>query len=280
MNYGTNSAYNYCVHSAEGILIAVPRFGAEIAPCFEAAVCFETYIVRKGRAVHTDSLTCGSESPVERVRLLREAGVHALICDGIQTFYRDMLKSEGIEVIDHVSGNIKEAAASHISDLSARGKALEEKRGNNTDATPPLPELIDWARGYFSDNGYEVVEGNQFASFPVDLVAAVNCPLCGMPVKVAICCGGHTYLAEKEIREFYHVSGENFEAKVYVHTFSPGVEKICAEFGIELLDPAQKESEANRLGARKSFPALSKPIKGHERAFLETEDRGQRTEDG
>ncbi len=253
----------------QAIIIAIPRFQDEIAPCFEAAVNFDVYTIPKGESPAKNLHLCQGESPLERVRLLRREKVDTLICGGLQSFYKDMLETDGIEVIDGAAGAVEEALDSYLSARLYRGRNLRTRQGYFTGKTPLLEELIIWTREHFDKHGYEVRDGEQFAAFPVDLVALKKCPVCGKNVKIAICCGAHTYLAGKEIKEFYHVAAQWFEAYVYVHSAAPEVEQICRQYGIELLDPAFGKIKKTTLKktSTTAFPLLKNPVKGHEKAY-------------
>jgi predicted Fe-Mo cluster-binding NifX family protein len=49
-----------------------------------------------------------SREPLDRVRLLKEQKVDAVICGGMQAFYEDLLKASGFEVISWVSGHVED----------------------------------------------------------------------------------------------------------------------------------------------------------------------------
>ncbi len=49
-----------------------------------------------------------SREPFDRVRLLRDQGVDTVICGGMQSFYEDLLRSAGFEVISWVSGAVED----------------------------------------------------------------------------------------------------------------------------------------------------------------------------
>ena len=250
--------------------IAIPRFGQELAPCFEAATHFTIYLAQEQEVISSNVFVCHTDSPMERVRLLRQEKIDCLICSGISSFYKDIIKSEGRMVLDHVSGRVNEAIHSFL----AGTLSVKERE---TDLAPPKRtinpvDLAAWTAKLFRENGYEIKIGSA-ETFPMDIVAEIICPLCGKSVKAAVCCGGHTYMMENEIREFYNAAGTNYDSKIYVHAAFPELEKLCEKYNIELLDPAEfKEHHYNKEYALKYIPILKKPVKGHEKAFRRTSE--------
>jgi predicted Fe-Mo cluster-binding NifX family protein len=55
-----------------------------------------------------------SREPLDRVRLLRHEKVNTVICGGMQTFYEDLLKASGFEVISWVSGAVDDLLALYL----------------------------------------------------------------------------------------------------------------------------------------------------------------------
>jgi len=47
-----------------------------------------------------------SREPLDRVRLLRDQEVDTIICGGVQSFFEDLLRANGIQVISWVAGSI------------------------------------------------------------------------------------------------------------------------------------------------------------------------------
>lgn len=88
--------------------IAVPLFKERVAPHFGSAsrmLLVETGGSKIDREVTHD---IAESSPVEVARLLLDLGVGALICGGIQNFYKDWLAAKGIRVVDNQSGVARE----------------------------------------------------------------------------------------------------------------------------------------------------------------------------
>jgi predicted Fe-Mo cluster-binding NifX family protein len=55
-----------------------------------------------------------SREPFDRVRLLRDQKVDTVICGGMQSFYEDLLKAAGFEVISWVEGGVDDLLALYI----------------------------------------------------------------------------------------------------------------------------------------------------------------------
>jgi predicted Fe-Mo cluster-binding NifX family protein len=254
------------------MVIAIPIFNDEIAPCFEAATRFLIAHAEHAEGVTKRIAECTGVGGFARARLLRDEGVSILICDGIKGFYRDLLQASGLAVVDGNSLSVEEALASYLTGKikpSGRMPEIYNLAGNM-----PLDDLISWTRHLFESSGYEIHGGAVKAPFPIDLVAEIKCPVCEKPIRVAICCGGHSYRVDQELSEFNRASVTDFHAQLYVHPALPGLRKRCKEYGIELLDPL---SPINRdSGAsRDKIPILNAPVKGHQRAWRRVEDKGR-----
>ena len=244
--------------------IAIPTYGDNIAPCFEVAGVFSLVTTRDNIPVSSKPITCSGKEGYYRIRLLQVHSADVLICNGIKGFYRDMLTGSGIMVIRGVSGPAASALAEFLNgDLKADSYDADEF---STPCEIPHKELVDWTTDYFLSFGYRVSPGPGQDLILVDLVAEISCPLCGKPVRVAICCGAHTYRANLEIREFHHATPSGFNARVYVYPGDPAIARCCREFGIEYIDP----KSARPGGMNKNempIPALAGPVRGHEKAF-------------
>lgn len=244
--------------------IAIPTYADNIAPCFEAAGFFTLVSTRDNIPVSSKPITCSGKEGYFRVRLLQVHSVDVLICNGIKGFYRDMLTGSGIEVIRGVSGPAARALAEFLNgELKAESYSADEI---SPPCEIPRDELIAWTTDYFTSCGYRVSPGPGEDVILVDLVAEITCPLCGKPVRVAICCGAHTYRADLEIREFHHATLSGFNARVYVYPGDAAIATNCREFGIEFIDPKQAGSYAE-IQSKQPIPALAGPVSGHEKAF-------------
>jgi len=244
--------------------IAIPTYGDNIAPCFEAAGFFTLVSTNDNIPVSSKPITCSGREGYNRVRLLQVHSVEVLLCNGIKGFYRDMLTGSGITVIQGVSG----PAASVLAEF-LNGELKAESHDADEISEPceiSHEELVEWTADYFGSCGYRISSGPGEDAGLVDLVAEMSCPLCGKPVRIAICCGAHTYRANLEIREFHHATLSGFNARVYVRPGDPAIANCCREFGIEFIDP--KNALPNgKICTEQPIPALIGPVIGHERAF-------------
>lgn len=245
------------------MIVAIPKFNDVVAPCFEAARYFFLATTEARAITRSAIVACSGCEGFGRIQLLRDRKVEVLICNGINAFYRDVLQSMGMQVVANVSAPVKEALDDWIA-----GRLLPD-HGDRPEIKPeesiPLDDLVCWTRELFASHGYRVKPGEDTASFPVDLVAEITCPVCDRTVRIAICCGSHMYRTDREIRELYQSARLGFDARVYVHPSSDTVERCCRQFEIELIDPnARFASRDHRVPGR--IPILRNAIPGHERA--------------
>lgn len=99
--------------------VAVPRMGETVAPCFEYCATMAVFTIQRGRIVDQVDFPLQSREPFDRVRLLRDQGVHTVICGGMQDVYEDILKASGFEVISWVSGTVED-----LLDLYLKGRLV------------------------------------------------------------------------------------------------------------------------------------------------------------
>jgi predicted Fe-Mo cluster-binding NifX family protein len=246
--------------------VAIPYLGEIIAPRFEAARYFLVITQEKNRKSTETHVECAGPEGYRRVRLLQIHRVGTLICNGIKGSYRDMLAASGISVIQNVTGPVRPAIKAFL----AGDLRVEAQAADVLTTSCDHQALIGWARELFEQHGYQAEAGPGEDSFLVDLVARITCPVCGRMVKVAVCCGAHTYNATHEIVEFHHTTGADYDARVYVCPANPTVAKFCREYGIELLDPEAGDTQTIAVGSNK-LPILKGPVRNHERASMNIE---------
>lgn len=247
--------------------IAVPQLDDAVAPRFEAARHFLVAEVESGQMVCSQVVTCDGPDGYRRVRMLQIHRVSVLICSGIKSSYRDVLVASGVKVISRYSGTVEKA----LEEYSAGSIGQDQCFADETAKLYPVPhaDLVERAKGLFGKCGYKVAPGPGDDSSLIDLVAEMLCPVCSKPVRVAICCGAHTYRADQEIAQFHQATLSGYHARVYVSPIQPAIWQCCREYGIEPLDPDQPvELRAAESGG--AIPLLSGPIINHERAT----DRG------
>ena len=79
-----------------------------MAPCFEYCATMTVFTVDRGELVDQTDFPMHSHVAYDRVRLLRDQKVDVVICGGVQDFYEDLLRANGIQLISWVSGNVVE----------------------------------------------------------------------------------------------------------------------------------------------------------------------------
>ena len=245
--------------------VAIPQLDNVVAPRFEAARNFLIATITDKRVSSTQNITCVGTEGYRRARLLQIHQAHVLICSGIKMSYRDMLTASGIAVIANISGSVDSVLEAYtLGDIS-----LEETPSETIAdvCKTPHQDLVAWAREFFEGAGYNVTSSPGEDAFLVDLVADILCPVCGRPVRVAICCGAHTYSPSTEIIEFHHITSSEYHARVYVRPASDTVVKRCREYGIELLEP-KLESGYSPIREKNKLPILKGPVRDHARATL------------
>jgi len=82
--------------------------GEAVAPCFEYCATMAIFTIEDARVVDQIDFPLQSRLPFDRVRLLRDQKVETVICGGVQDFYEDLLRANGIQVISWVSGNVED----------------------------------------------------------------------------------------------------------------------------------------------------------------------------
>ncbi len=241
--------------------IAIPYFKGEVAPCFDVASHFFIYQTEENGGYNKHPLKIDNVSGIENVRRLRNEKIDVLICGGINDKFKYMLETTGVQVISRITGWTDSAFKAFLKgEISGPN---EEPIYQSMDSDPSLADLINRSIQLFSASGYRIYSGEQYASFPVDFVAEIDCPICGKPVKAAICCGKHIYRIDEEIREFHLNTGENFNVRIYIQTHSPAVEKSCQQFGIQLIDPAKVQIGKQYQDKIAAIPLIRSPVKGH-----------------
>jgi predicted Fe-Mo cluster-binding NifX family protein len=98
--------------------------GETVAPCFEYCATMAIFNVTESGAVEQVDYPLQSREPFDRVRLLKDQHVDAVVCGGVQAFYEDLLKARGFEVISWVSGSVDELLALFIQGKLESGTEL------------------------------------------------------------------------------------------------------------------------------------------------------------
>jgi predicted Fe-Mo cluster-binding NifX family protein len=245
------------------VKVAIPHFGDSIAPRLEAAGSFIIAAVEGQEVTARQAVTCAVPEGHKRVRLLQVHRADVVICSGIKRLYQDMLTASGVTVIKDVTGSVEGA----LERFMAGELTPELPTPDELSEAPAIAhrDLVDWVTRCLEENGYSVTPPSESNYSLVDLVAEIRCPVCGRQVRVAVCCGSHTYRPTQEISEFHHATPTGFHAKVYVCPANPAIVTSCQEYGIELLDPESWTGQGRSPRPNK-LPVLRGPVPGHERA--------------
>ena len=199
---------------------------------------------------------------------MRLHDVMVLICNGIKGFYRDQLLAMGLKVFPNINDTVEKALWRYLNGEIPDSEATQDESECTYDVSHD--DLVSWAREFFETNGYHVHSGPGRDSFLIDLIAEIKCPLCKKDVKVAICCGAHTYRTDQEIKEFHHSARSLYNARVYVYLENPKIAKYCDEYGIEFIG-ANTVNLNHKSSGESKIPILKRPIEGHEQAFITQE---------
>jgi predicted Fe-Mo cluster-binding NifX family protein len=245
--------------------VAIPILENVVAPCFEVARLFMVVEIESGNEIASSIKECRGCEGYGRVRFLFDHKIDTLICNGIKAFYKDLLITSGLKVISDITGEANQALKKSFTGVETKSQTVA--RNSRLSCKIPHEDLVCWSRELFEHNGFKVVMINDSSHILIDFVAEINCPLCDKLIKAAVCCGAHTYNYHQEIKEFYHTSSSEYQAKIYVFPGEKDVEASCLKYNIELIDPNSREPDRPDP-AEKKIPLLKKPIPGHEKACL------------
>jgi predicted Fe-Mo cluster-binding NifX family protein len=101
--------------------------GENVAPCFGYCAMMSLFTVQDDRVVEQVDLPLTSHEPLDRVRLLRDQHVAAIICGGVQDIYEKILRANGIEVISWVSGNVNDLLALYLRGQLVAGASRRDR---------------------------------------------------------------------------------------------------------------------------------------------------------
>ena len=104
--------------------VAIPRMGELVAPCFEHCSTMAVFRIDESGEVDQRDYPLRSREPFDRVRLLRDRKVDAVICGGVQDVYEDVLRATGFEVISWVSGFVEDVLTLYLSGRLESGVEL------------------------------------------------------------------------------------------------------------------------------------------------------------
>lgn len=101
--------------------VAIPRFGEDVAPCFEYSATIAIFTISRRRVVDQTDFTLQSREALDRIRLLRDQKVDTLICGGVQDKFEDLLRANGIRVISWVTGKVEDLLDQFIQETLVPG---------------------------------------------------------------------------------------------------------------------------------------------------------------
>jgi len=122
------------------VIVAIPRMGETVAPCFEYCATMAIFNIADSGAVEQVDFPLKSREPFDRVRLLRDQKVNTVICGGMQSFYEDLLKASGFEVISWVEGAVEDLLALYIRGELEPGTELSGDCGPGRVPMKPMTE--------------------------------------------------------------------------------------------------------------------------------------------
>jgi predicted Fe-Mo cluster-binding NifX family protein len=246
--------------------IVIPILNDCIAPRFEAARKFAKIQAEGDRILSTDYFQCEAQKGFILVKLLEIHETNVVLCNGIKDFLKDQLNSMGIVVITDINDKVENVVNNYL-----RGEIAEKRNYSISSANYENvlhDDLVCWAKEIFELNGFSVVKIPENDFSLIDLVAKVDCPVCGKKIQVAVCCGAQTYRIDREITEFANNARGRYNSLAYVYMDDPAIEPYCNKYGIEYLRPDKMKAQKLTCG-KSEVPILRKPIEGHEKLQLQ-----------
>ena len=94
--------------------IAIPTWQGRISPVFDVASQVVIVEVVDGKEKNRAQVSLSTEDPLERAKSLAILGVEILICSRVSKTLDMMLASQGIKVLQNISGEVEEVLAAYI----------------------------------------------------------------------------------------------------------------------------------------------------------------------
>jgi len=245
--------------AANTIRIAIPCFGEEVAPLFGSTRRFRVWLVVGGQIADYEEIEIDASDSIARVRLMRSIEADVILANGIEARLRQLLETENRLVVEGIVGTATDVLYGY---LAGRIKGTVPQPGEGV-AGRQTADVSAWTSDLLNETGWMVRQVREVNIFPVDLIAKRGCPLCGKPVRVAVCCGAHAYRVDEEIREFQRVTATGYHARLYVHQAIPSVIRQCSEYSIEVLSPDRFASYQQSSADEGELPPLQGRIEGH-----------------
>jgi predicted Fe-Mo cluster-binding NifX family protein len=248
--------------------IAIPCFGEEVAPCFEAAHRFRAWTIENGEVSHYQELEIeDSAEALDRVRRLERLATNVLICNGIGTSYAAFLSGKGCDVVSGVVGPAQDALFGYLVGCYQAATGSFSGRPHSHTA-----DLVSWSTELFARLGWTIRHDVSPYIYPIDFAVVRNCPVCLKPIRAAICCGAHAYRIEDELKEFARVTAGSYHTRVYIHQAHSGLASTCRDYRIELLDPNTFSSFQNESHPPEGVPPLRDAVAGHDQLLSTTSE--------
>ena len=89
--------------------IAIALFGTRVSPRFDCAPGFQIVAINNGKVLDSQEVSVEKWKELDRVKKLKELGVDALICGGIDMFSNQQLNHRGIKVYSWITGEAEDA---------------------------------------------------------------------------------------------------------------------------------------------------------------------------
>ena len=113
----------------------MPRFGEDIAPCFEYSATVAIFTIERRKVVDQIDFRLQSREALDRLRLLRDQQVDVLICGGVQDVVEKLVRARGIRVISWVSGRVEDLLEQYIANTLVPGTARLGASENKQDTS-------------------------------------------------------------------------------------------------------------------------------------------------
>jgi predicted Fe-Mo cluster-binding NifX family protein len=81
------------------------------------------FVIEDGKVVGQLDVLLETRVPHDRIRLMRLEQVDVVVCGGVQDFYEDMLRENGIDTVSWVSGKVEDLLAAFLAGKLVPGKA-------------------------------------------------------------------------------------------------------------------------------------------------------------
>ena len=94
--------------------IAIPIWQGRISPVFDVASQVLIVEVVDGQEKNRAQASLSTEDPLERAKLLAILGVELLICSRVSKTVEMALASQGIKVLQNISGEVEEVLKAYI----------------------------------------------------------------------------------------------------------------------------------------------------------------------